>query len=282
MFRSLCCAALLMLIAGCSSIQIDEGDVFLPKPSVTPASFDRDGVTLDVQDIAVTDSVRLNAWHLTQPEARGTVLFFGGNGFYLVQSRGYIDAITRHPVDAFMYDYRGYGRSGGSPSVSALKQDAVALYDSLTQRAGIDPNRLVVHGHSLGAFLALHLAEERPVAGVALENPATNVDEWVSSLAPWYVRMFVSFEVDADLRGESNLKRVRVMDAIPLLVVGGEEDNVTPPAMARRLHDEASTPQKQLVIVEGGSHNELYETDVYQQAYTEWLNRSLPPDISDR
>ncbi len=278
MLRSLCCAALLLAVAGCSSIQIDESDVFMPKPSVTPASFDREGVALNVRDIAVTDSVRLNAWHLTQSEARGTVLFFGGNGFYLVQSGGYINALTRHPIGVFMADYRGYGRSEGHPSVAALKRDAVALYDSLTQRVGLDPDRLLVHGHSLGTFLALHLAEERPVAGIALENPATSVDDWVSSLAPWYVRMFASFEVDEDLRGESNLERIRVMDAIPLLVIGGGQDNVTPPEMARTLHAEAATTERELVIIEEGGHNELYATPAYQRAYSAWIDRALPEE----
>ncbi|MFP4229415.1 MAG: alpha/beta hydrolase, partial [Salinivenus sp.] len=143
-----------VFLVSCSSISIGEDEVFQPKPSVTPQTFDLDGIQLTDTSVAVTDSVEVNAWHLTQPDAQATVLFFGGNGFYLVQSRGYLRALTRPPVDAVLWDYRGYGRSDGEPSVAALRRDALAVYDDLVDRQGVDPGRLVVWGHSLGSFLA--------------------------------------------------------------------------------------------------------------------------------
>lgn len=262
---------------GCNTIPIAEDDVFMPKPSVTPASFDVEGVRLNEFYFTVDDTVRLNAWHLTQPDARGTVLFFGGNGFYLVQSLGYIRSLTQHPVNVMMFDYRGYGRSEGAPSVSALKRDALAAYRQVHHRLGVPANRIVVHGHSLGTFLAMFVGTEQEVGGIVLENPATDVNHWVNGLAPWYVRLFVSFEIDEDLREESNLKRVRGMGATPLLTIGGGEDNVTTPDMARELHREAVTPDKNLVIVEDGGHNRLYEASSYRTAYRQFLERALPP-----
>ena len=255
-----------LFVAGCSNVRIDEGDVFLPKPSVTPASFQMSGVTLNEMYFPVADSVQLNAWHLTQPDARATVLFYGGNGFYLVQSLGYIQALTDYPVNIFMFDYRGYGRSGGTPSVDAFKQDALAAYRVVTDSLGASPDRLIVHGHSLGTFLASRVAAEKPIAGVVLENPATDVDGWVDSVVPWFVRLFVDLEVDEALQGESNVAALQEID-VPLLIVGGEKDNVTNPDMARTLHEKAASPSKNLVIVEDGAHNELYEAAAYRQAY---------------
>jgi len=214
----------------------------------------------------------VNAWHLTQPDAQATVLFFGGNGFYLVQSRGYLRALTRPSANAFLWDYRGYGRSNGTPSVEAFRQDALALYDHLVNERGVDPDRLVVWGHSLGSFLATHVADKRPVAGVVLENPATNVDGWVDHLFPWYVRLFLGVDVDPTLREEDNVPRLRSLQA-PLLVVAGEEDNVTDPAMARRLYDVAGSEHKELVTVPGGGHNELYEETAVQDAYAALMAR---------
>lgn len=262
----LVCAS--VLLTACSSITIGEQDVLYPKPSVTPQTFDQDGVTLTDTSVAVTDSVNVNAWHLTQPDARATVLFFGGNGFYLVQSRGYLRALTRPPTNALLWDYRGYGRSDGSPGVEELKNDALAVYDSLRARPGVSADRLVVWGHSLGSFLATYVANKRTVAGVVLENPATTVDDWVGNLIPWYVRLFLGVDVDPALRGESNLKRVRPLEA-PLLVVGGSADNVTDAEMARRLHREAGSPDKQLIVVEDGTHNGLYDDPAVREAYRE-------------
>lgn len=255
-----------LLLIGCSNVRIDESDVFLPKPSVTPASFQMPDVTLNDLYFTVDDSLKLNAWHLTQPDAEATVLFYGGNGFYLVQSLGYIQALTDYPVNVFLFDYRGYGRSGGQPSVSAMKRDARAAYRMVTDSLGASPDRLIVHGHSLGTFLATHVASHEQVAAAVLENPATDVDGWVDSVIPWFVRLFVDLEVDDALQGESNVDVVRTLD-IPLVIFGGEKDNVTSPEMARTLYEKARSASKDLVIVEDGAHNELYEAASYRSAY---------------
>ena len=261
-------------LVGCSAITIDEETVFQPKPSVTPETFSLDGVDLSVRDIPVADSASVNAWHLTQPDAETTVLFFGGNGFYLVQSRGYLRALTRAPVNALLWDYRGYGQSDGAPSAEAVRNDALAVYDALTARPDVTADRLLVWGHSLGSFLATHVAAERTVGGVVLENPATNVEDWKDHLFPWYVRLLLGVEVDPALQRDDNLERVRTFEA-PLLVVGGSEDQVTNPAMARRLHAEAGSENRRLVIVEGGGHNDLYDASEVRAAY-----RALVDDVT--
>lgn len=290
-------AGVAVAVGACTTVQVGEGDVFLPKPSITPASFaEADSVGHGVRFEEITfasadsvapsgavvgDSLRLNGWLLTRPDARGTVLFFGGNGFYLVQSRGYVQALTRLPVNILLWDYRGYGKSGGQPSVSGFKRDALAAYDWLVEARGVRPDRLVLHGHSLGTFMALHVENERRVAGVVLENPATNVDGWVKALTPWIARLFLNIEVDARLRGEDNLDRARRMTA-PLLVVGGAKDQVTPPDMARALHEAATAPSKDLLLVDGGGHNGLYARPAYAAAYRDLLDRALPADEAAR
>ena len=269
-------------LVACSAITIDEETVFQPKPSVTPETFDLDGVTLDVQSIPVADSVSVDAWHLTQPSATATLLFFGGNGFYLVQSRGYLRTLTRPPVNALLWDYRGYGRSDGSPSAETLRHDALAVYDSLIAQPSVTPERVLVWGHSLGSFMATYVASQRSVGGIVLENPATNVEDWTSHLFPWYVRLFLGVDVDPALKEDDNLRRIRQLD-VPLLVVGGRDDPVTDPEMARRLHAEAASEQRRLVLVKGGGHNGLYEAPEVQDAYhdlVEHVTTSTPRPAS--
>lgn len=270
--RPLFLAVVSLLFVACSSITIDEETVFQPKPSVTPETFPLDGVDLSVQSIPVADSVTINAWHLTQDTAEVTVLFFGGNGFYLVQSRGYLRALTRPPANALLWDYRGYGRSDGSPGAEAVRNDALAVYDSLVSRSGVRPEQVIAWGHSMGSFLATHVAAERTVGGVVLENPATNVDDWTSHLFPWYIRLFLGVDVDPALKNDDNLMRVRSLTA-PLLVVGGEADPITAPEMARRLYQEAASEDRELILVEDGGHNKLYEDPAVQEAYQSLVDR---------
>jgi len=275
-------SVLLVLIApfflvACASITIEEETVFQPKPSVTPETFDLDGVRLAVRSIPVADSVNVDAWHLTQPDAGVTTLFFGGNGFYLVQSRGYLRALTRPAANALLWDYRGYGRSEGTPTAAAIRHDAVAVYDSLVASPEVDPSQVVVWGHSMGSFPALHVATERQVGGAVLENPITTAEDMAGHLFPWYIRLFLGVEVAPALKQDDNLKRVRRLD-VPLLVVGGRDDPVTDPEMARRLHAAAGSEERKLVLVEGGKHNGLYEDAEVQAAYRSLIGRSSDID----
>lgn len=249
----------------------------MPKPSITPATFTQDGVTLEEHTMYTSepDSVALNAWWLVPDEAESTVLFFGGQGFYLVQSTGYVDTFAALPARALMWDYRGYGKSEGEPTVAHLKQDALAVYHYVTEELDVEPEQLVVHGHSLGTFMATYLANERTVGGVVLENPATNVEAWEKALLPWYLRLFLGFDFDETLRAEDNRTRIAAIE-VPLLIVGGSDDGITPPEMAETLYEDARASSKELVIVEGGGHNELYASETMRTAY-----RSLLADVQN-
>jgi alpha-beta hydrolase superfamily lysophospholipase len=68
---------------------------------------------------------------------------------------------------------------------------------------------------------------------------------------------------------------------VPLLVVAGAADNVTDPAMARRLYEEAGTDQKDLVVVEDGEHNGLHETAAVQSAYQALVQRVAGAPVVD-
>lgn len=268
-------ACALLLLPACSSIEVGEDEVFQNKPTVTPATFAIAGMTLEEVFFVAADGARLNAWWLTQPDAVGTVLFFGGNGFFLVHSEGYLEAFARLPVNVFMMDYRGYGRSEGQPGIEKLKSDALAALDFAQERFGVEPERTVAHGHSLGTYLALYLAENRDVAGAVLENPITTADDWAGHLIPWYLRLFVRLDPAESLAGESNLRRVEDVKE-PLLIFGGTDDFVADPEMARALDEAAAPGQARLVMVEGGGHNRLFENAAYLDAYAQFLGTALP------
>lgn len=267
-------ACLALALAACTSIPLDEATILDPKQTVTPDDYPRDGLDLTSFYIPAADtSVQLNVWHVTQPGAAGTVLLFGGQGFHMVQSKRYLDALTALPLDVVLWDYRGYGRSGGEPSVDALRRDALTVYDTIVAERGVRPGRLIVHGHSLGTFLATQVADERTVAGVVLQNPATTVEAWTDHLVPWPLEPFLNFDIAPALQQGDNIARVRQLQA-PLLIYGGTEDVITAPAMAEELFDEAASAQKQLELLPGG-HNDLWSADGYLAAYEAFLQNAL-------
>ena len=265
-----CAAALVALaaLAGCVRIPVSEQSLFLPRSSAGAPDFA--GSAWTVEDFFFTswDGTPLNAVYLKQKGALATVLFLGGNAFSLADSRGFAEIMMRHPVNLFMMDYRGYGRSGGTPTAAAFRADALAAYDALAARFGPNPRRIIVHGHSLGSFAATLVASQRPVAALVLQNPATDGRDTLRYLVPWILRPFVRFDADPALLADSNLERLRGV-SVPTLVAGAGRDKVTSPRMARALYAASPARTRRLVIGSRAGHNDLYLDPGFQAAYAE-------------
>jgi alpha-beta hydrolase superfamily lysophospholipase len=273
-FRSdlaLALVALLVGLSSCTTVTLDEEVLFQGKPTIVPGDFPVAGYALERLQVPLDGSPKgsLDGWYLDRPGTDTTVLYFGGQGFHMVHARPFIEVMSERDVDIVMFDYRGYGKSGGSPTVPALKQDAMAIVDLTTKTLGVKPANLVVHGHSMGTFLATHVAAEHEVAGVVLENPASDVEEWREETVPFLLRVFIDFEVPDSLASESNVERVKRFDA-PLLVFAGSDDKVTPPQLADSIMAAAKSPNKQLITIPAG-HNDVTTTDEFAEAYDAFL-----------
>jgi pimeloyl-ACP methyl ester carboxylesterase len=224
--------------------------------------------------IRTPDGAELFAVVQRNPRATATVLYFGGNAFRISQmGRNAANTLLPLGVNVVLVDHRGYGRSTGTPStVAQLQADAVTAYDYVAALPGI--GRIVVHGQSLGSFLAGEVADKRPVAGVVLESSATTAEEWIRIVnpRPWYARPFVRVDVSESMRRAGNLERVRRIRA-PLLVLVGERDNITPPALSRRLYQQAATPDslKRLHVLAGAGHNNVPAHPDFARVYAEFL-----------
>ena len=263
----------LLLVAGCLRIPLNDATVFQPKDSVYPAIFAEPGADLEEVFFAGGDGTRLNGWYLTQEGAEQTVLFMGGYMFYLVQSRPYLDFFLRNDLNAFLWDYRGYGRSEGEPSVEDLLADARAAYQWLREEQGVAPAELIVHGHSLGSFPAAAVAAEEPVGGIVLESPLTSAEDWSKTILPWYLQPLLGFDISEDIGRADNRERASEWEA-PVLLVVGEEDPITPVKMAERLFAEIPDPDKRLLVVEERNHDDLPEDPAFDEGYA-WLRGEM-------
>jgi pimeloyl-ACP methyl ester carboxylesterase len=109
------------------------------------------------------------------------VLYFGGNMFHLDQhGAALLPVLAACGTNVAVFDYRGYGRSPGKPTVENMQADALALFDAVNARF---PGRVIVHGQSLGSFMAAHVAAARPVLATVLESTATSAEELVGGAA---------------------------------------------------------------------------------------------------
>lgn len=245
----------LALMAGCKTIEVKESSFIRPdvqtKAKPLPEQAFENGTALEV---ARPDGALLRGVLVSRPGADRTLLYFGGNMFHLDESgKRVVAALQGCKVNVAIFDYRGYGRSSGMPTVANMSGDALAIYDALAARF---PGKVAVHGQSLGSFVAAGLAQERPVRSVVLETTATTALEMVENSVPWYYKPFVTIKVDDALGAVDNVKVASRIQA-PLLVLAGGKDKLTPAFMSQRVFDAAPVTRKQLVVLPDSHHNNV-------------------------
>lgn len=265
-------------LSGCA-LQVGERDVLRadrpddPPPTARLDSASAPAWTVDAVSLPVADA-QLGGIAASRAGNGWTVLYFGGNAFHLDRhGAGVLDAFASCPgqvVAVTMVDYRGYGRSTGTPTIAALKADALRVFDHVN---ALQPGRVVVHGQSLGSFVAAYVAQQRPAArALVLESTTTNVRDWGNARMPWYVWPFVRLDIDPALQGIDNVATVAGY-AGPALVLEGEEDRITPPRLAKQVYAALPSSAKQLLMVAGAGHNDVLSNAAVPPAYCAFLGR---------
>lgn len=262
----------LALLAGCA-VTIQDTHFFNPGPPERPTPIAAAGVRAETLTIRRENGVALHAVYVTRPDATAEILYFGGN---VSRVDDYADGVVRATaplrVNVLMVDYRGYGGSTGTPAIAAVKDDALAAFDLLRERAGARP--IVVHGFSLGSFIAAHVAVNRPVAALVLESTAPDVTTWARNSVPTLLKPFLRIRIAEALKQESNTERLRRYSG-PLLLVTGTNDDVTPPKFAASLFATSASAAKRQAIIEGATHGDAMTFPAAIEAYTRFLREAL-------
>jgi uncharacterized protein len=213
--------------------------------------------------LTTSDGVKIHGWYVTHPDAKVSLLYFHGNAGHIGDRRGYIDDLRRLPANVLAIDYRGYGRSQGSPNEAGLYCDARAAYAWLAAKT--TPDRIVVLGKSLGGGPACEIASTLPVGGLIVQSAFTSAPDMSRLMMPYFpARWFLRTKYD-------NLSKVRTI-ACPKLFVHARSDEIVPFSMAERLFEAAAGP-KESVWFERGGHNGMI--DAHSTDYFNTLRRFL-------
>lgn len=217
------------------------------------------------------DGAEIHAWWLPVEGARLNVLVCNGNAgnmsYRLERARLMQQRLS---VGVLLFDYRGYGRSSGSPDEEGTYRDARAAYRHLVEKKGLVPERLVLFGESLGAAVAVQLALEKPAAALVLESPFTSIPEMARAAYPFLPPVGPLIRT----RYETAAKVARLR--VPLLVLHGTRDTIVPLRQGQRVFAAAPEP-KRFFAIPGAGHNDTYLAggEAYWRVWKEFLE-SLP------
>ena len=236
--------------------------IFFPQPL---AGAPRMPARTEPLDLVAADGTRLAGWiRPAVAKPAPALIYFGGNA----EEVSWTLADPRWPRDwtVVAVNYRGYGASGGEPGERALSEDALAIYDAVAKREGVDSKRMVAFGRSLGTGVATYLAAHRPVAAVVLASPFDSLVAMGRTHYPWLpVRLLLRHRFDSgSLAGSLTM---------PLLAIVAEDDAIIPAARSRALYD-AWAGEKTWVVVPKTDHNTLSVPDAFWDAtaaFLEWV-----------
>lgn len=239
---------------------------------------------LDVPVLPEGDIIRipvggdeLGAYHYHPHSGAPLVLFFHGNGEVMVDYLyGFHQDIAELGHNFLVVDYRGYGLSGGSPTLSRLLEDANAAWDHVTGSMGVPAGRVVVMGRSLGSLAALEIAggPGGSMRGLVVESGIGRFDGWVDRMGPMMEAMgadvaTLKMALARAFNHEEKMKNLRA----PALVMHAPFDEIVPVQNAHDLASFGDPGRTSLRIFEKGGHNDIQfaNRDDYFQTLGDFL-----------
>jgi pimeloyl-ACP methyl ester carboxylesterase len=229
------------------------------------------------QDVAipVETDISIGARFHMAGKNNPNILFFHGNGEIVADYDELGPVYNQLGINFMPVDYRGYGRSDGDPSVSAMMQDCHTIFmfakDWLEQHAYLGP--LVVMGRSLGSASALELAATRHVdidalvieSGFALASPLLNLLGIDSRR--------LGFKEENGFRNIDKIKKF----SKPTLIIHAEFDHIIPFSDGQSLFEASAAENKKLLQIPGANHNDIFARGLSAYlAAIETMVKSLP------
>ena len=221
--------------------------IFQPQPA-----FVNDDSTLK---LATPNGEKISAKFFKNEAAEYTILFSHGNAEDIFGSTPFFEKLRDAGFNVFAYDYRGYGTSEGAPSEGNSYEDAETAYNYLINEMKIAPEKIIIHGRSLGAAVSIDLASKKKCGALVAESAFVSAFRVLTRYRIFPFDKFKSLD---------KIKSVKC----PVLFIHGKRDEIIPFRHGEMLHAEANEP-KFFYWIEEAQHNNVFA--VNRQAYLQTI-----------
>jgi fermentation-respiration switch protein FrsA (DUF1100 family) len=206
---------------------------------------------LPVEEVWMTtsDGIQIHGWYVPRDSAVASLVMAHGNAGNVSDRASWLALLREKiPVNLFMFDYRGYGKSEGAPSEEGCYRDAEAAFDWLKTKTPQLP--IVAHGHSLGGAVVIELARRRTLHGLIVESSFTHSRDMAKLMfGPLPVYWLSSMKW-------ANTDKVATL-TLPKLFLHGETDGIIPFRLGQALYAQAAEP-KRFVALAHADHNDTF------------------------
>ncbi|MEW7293030.1 alpha/beta hydrolase [Aquimarina sp. 2304DJ70-9] len=196
----------------------------------------------------------LNAIHFTNTNPKGVILYFHGNRGSLRRWGEIVSFFAKKRYDVIIMDYRGYGKSKGKITEKNLYNDAQLFYEYTAKHYPED--QITIYGRSIGTGIAVKVASDNQPCNLVLETPYYNIKDIVESWLPHFpTNLLLRFKMPSG----TFIQNV----TCPITIYHGTDDGVVPYRSGERLFTSIPTPNKEMITIDEGSHNDLIRFDRY-------------------
>jgi pimeloyl-ACP methyl ester carboxylesterase len=226
--------------------------------------------------IPVDNEIHVGAKFHVVDKASPTILFFHGNGEIVSDYDDMVGLYRQAAINFFPVDYRGYGFSDGSPTVTAMLRDAHAVFAFVTdwmKKNGFS-GELTIMGRSLGSAPAIEIAVSYPdrIAGMVIESGFAFAVPLLRLIGVDVERLGIR---EAECMGNhEKMKRIHK----PVRIIHAEFDHIIPFTDGVALYEACSAEDKQLIQIPGADHNSIFYhgMEIYMQTLRDFLHGKNP------
>lgn len=166
----------------------------------------------------------VNAKTLSQ---KGVILCFHGNAGTIAQWGLLANVFTKRGYDILMIDYRTFGKSKGELTEKNLHFDALLSYEYLKKY--YVPDKIYIHGISIGTGVAIRLASQVQCRALVLQTPFFNLRDITQAhiKLPNFICNLLKFQFESD----QYIEQVKC----PIYAIHSQDDSLIPYTSAVKL-----------------------------------------------
>lgn len=251
------------------------GLLFHPRPEWGPAS---ESENIKELIIPVGDGISIGGKLHDAGKTAPVILYFHGNGEIVSDYDDLGPIYSRMGMNFLPVDYRGYGRSTGSPSIAGMMNDCHSIFKWVKQWLKEEgySGSIIIMGRSLGSASALELAShyENEIDGLIIESGFANIIPLLRLVGVDVDRLGIRDKDDLQ-----NIEKIRSFDK-PVLIIHAEYDHIIPFSDGQDLFSANNSPDKTFLKIPGADHNTIFA--VGMKEYLSEVRKLVDKVISEK